>query len=945
MATREHPNPCGVMKTFGSTKTTLTSDPRDLTEIPSLFQTFGDQDASSGEDDDSGVLVDTHRAGYGGRSAVTAASSRDLDATSAFSYAQRSDHVARPSSSLVGHAGQGSLSSRRSLHSFNHSSHNPYILLESSDVNHSEQESLIIENSSKAVRRRHSSYSNNTSQNALMFEFTSASTSTFTPADVGSSKLFDSGMVRRRPSQQLQQQSVDAPSTGFWSDGNRMKLSTTDARPISMTTVGTLTCSDKAQNFNVNVKQRVRPSANSTNCSLNTSNSTMPVVQPVSSAPGSTPAVAHISSIAETIPAPLLGSTSNASRFVASGSSTLENHSSSGPSSQKLDRHCIAVTAKVANAVDGAEMEIQKRSGAETGTYTQPHSLSKPLHYQYPPQQQRQQHPQQQQYGYAAQTRPYPLQQQPYIYGGCPSQNYPFIPSQPAYYAQVSASPQQQQQCYSPPVPNSKMTAHQGSTGCTPVQIYGEVPYTSIPQPAQAPYMGDARTMMSTYGYLSIPPIARYTGTVLGSLPDVQRAAPRQGAGSAKVRVQHPPALAETADPTPVTAASAHNKPTKVKTQHADPAQLRHENAKRAVIPTSKVGSYSMPTVAQTTAVKRPTNSSSKKLGKKQDEARFHVNYDEPIRFFVVVKRKREGQRYACSLSAEEVPVGSHVLVEGDRGADIGEVLSHVSIEQMARDCAIVERLRQRAMERMLECKTSILRNTNDDADRVNIDESNLPQLTGEAALEYVMSIKTWPRLIGPTTAEDIANLGPQLEAEKQAYATAKPIVQQLIENRYLQRVARNEAVLAATAAVTEASKTSDAVTAVPVEPAEQSADSASTDNSERRRNLTPLSEEELKMLELSREVTLVDCEYQFTREKITLYVSRPSRNMFVDFRVMQRKLFRTFRCRIWIAYIDEVTHDKDAPESFVFVPFPSMSAAAAAAPTDGETDEANDVV
>lgn len=49
------------------------------------------------------------------------------------------------------------------------------------------------------------------------------------------------------------------------------------------------------------------------------------------------------------------------------------------------------------------------------------------------------------------------------------------------------------------------------------------------------------------------------------------------------------------------------------------------------------------------------------------------------------------------------------------------------------------------------------------------------------------------------------------------------------------------------------------------------------------------------------------DAEFQSDMSKITIYFSRPSPSAFVDFRKLQRGLFREFRCRIWLAYMDEV--------------------------------------
>jgi cell fate regulator YaaT (PSP1 superfamily) len=56
------------------------------------------------------------------------------------------------------------------------------------------------------------------------------------------------------------------------------------------------------------------------------------------------------------------------------------------------------------------------------------------------------------------------------------------------------------------------------------------------------------------------------------------------------------------------------------------------------------------------------------------------------------------------------------------------------------------------------------------------------------------------------------------------------------------------------------------------------------------------------------------DAEYQFDLNKLTIFVRRPSKSTFVDFRKLQRSLFREFRCRIWCAYLDEVEAAEAAP-------------------------------
>lgn len=57
--------------------------------------------------------------------------------------------------------------------------------------------------------------------------------------------------------------------------------------------------------------------------------------------------------------------------------------------------------------------------------------------------------------------------------------------------------------------------------------------------------------------------------------------------------------------------------------------------------------------------------------------------------------------------------------------------------------------------------------------------------------------------------------------------------------------------------------------------------------------------------------VVVNDTEFQFDQQKLTIYVRRPSPKSFVDFRKLQRGLFREFRCRIWLAYMDEVEAER----------------------------------
>lgn len=54
---------------------------------------------------------------------------------------------------------------------------------------------------------------------------------------------------------------------------------------------------------------------------------------------------------------------------------------------------------------------------------------------------------------------------------------------------------------------------------------------------------------------------------------------------------------------------------------------------------------------------------------------------------------------------------------------------------------------------------------------------------------------------------------------------------------------------------------------------------------------------------------SIADVEYQFDNNKLTIYVERATSTTFVDFRKVQRTLFKMFRVRIWFIYMDELTN------------------------------------
>ncbi|KPI87959.1 hypothetical protein ABL78_2950 [Leptomonas seymouri] len=1012
-----------TMTTASQLKATLTSNPQDSTEIPSLFHTFGHNDVSSGEDEDVEELEEQttdvyHAVSYGS----AAASGRRVGADGA--HASRVGAAAAAAyppavpmlSTRIGAA--ASLNASRNRYPLNRSTRNPYTLLSSTDGTTPygpEMPSLPLASSSMTGRPvRRYSFSSSTSQNPLTFEFNLSANGGETNVNnsISSASIAGGAGQRSQPLQQQQQQQkaqllqqqhpTSEPADGYWRDGNPMSLPTTEVRLVATTTLGTLSAdtSGVSQTINVNLRQRVRTPARSHANSLNTSQITVPAAQPVPSSAVGMAATA----VAGLLPpldnanlsvdaSQLLHSFNDTARRAVNGNTTgTESHppqQGSATLNANNRNHMISVPPSVAvdsedsgehcnPSVAGHQTDPSRRNQQQQQQYRQyqPRPLPVPT-----PQQQQQQ--QQSYFSYGGpnmspshsscnhSSPPYSDQGYPgvplhtNVYNA--TKAIPFLQQQQQQQQQQAQVPQQQQlqQYFDPHTQQQHIVVPQSAVN-EYMNTYGQMPLNP------SYYIGGAVAAGVGASTPGVPPMVQsYCYAAMPGVHSYGLAVPQMGYGGVEARTHHgggmrsqqhqqlvytvagdaqvfsPPAQYVNA---PANADNSSNsnksRSTKDKALNASEGKFQSQGkqggAKKVAATTSSqqldgrlvASSDGNSNGRGNTSISNPVTGVSKKLPKKQDEARFHANRSATIQLFVVVKRKMEGQRYACPLPASEVPIGSQMLVEGDRGADLGEVLAHVSMEQMARDCILVERRRKAALEKMQEQKSGVaaLSVVEDDRRCDAADEADVPQLTGQEARDYVMSIKDWPWLIGPATPEDVENLGPQREVEKQAFLTAKPIVQQFIENRYKQRVARNEQALRAAGNVGSAENDDSA--------AEKPMQDNSSDDGERRASLT---EEELHTLELSRQVALVDCEYQFTREKITLFVSRPSRSIFVDFRRMQRRLYRIFRCRIWIAYMDEIADDEDAPESFVFVPPPSSSVAAAAPVADAtESNQEN---
>jgi hypothetical protein len=84
--------------------------------------------------------------------------------------------------------------------------------------------------------------------------------------------------------------------------------------------------------------------------------------------------------------------------------------------------------------------------------------------------------------------------------------------------------------------------------------------------------------------------------------------------------------------------------------------------------------------------------------------------------------------------------------------------------------------------------------------------------------------------------------------------------------------------------------------------------------SAQREREASTLKQVQALSSSIGLHATIEDVEYQFDLNKLTIFVRRSAKGGFVDFRKLQRSLFREFRCRIWCSYMDEVEAVENGP-------------------------------
>ncbi|ORC90556.1 uncharacterized protein TM35_000083540 [Trypanosoma theileri] len=258
---------------------------------------------------------------------------------------------------------------------------------------------------------------------------------------------------------------------------------------------------------------------------------------------------------------------------------------------------------------------------------------------------------------------------------------------------------------------------------------------------------------------------------------------------------------------------------------------------------------------------------------------------DENLRV-VVVKGKYQRQNFVTDITT--VSVGALVIVEGDRGEDIGTVECIESMEYFKSKNANIEIQLKKKMEvanRSRSSSTSSNKsiNSSNNNNNNNNKKSNIPSPNNN--YDGHKPGNTGENIPSPVSPNNHNKTnGKKRKNIKESHSPQSPKAQEAektLSNPFsLPRVCR---------LATEDDRTAMA---------------------------SLRSSEEAVLPEVCRivyrfapaeKVVVDDVEYQLDRQKITVYVRRESTDVFVNFRRMQRRLHRLLKCRIWLAYMDEV--------------------------------------
>nr|CCC94206.1 conserved hypothetical protein [Trypanosoma congolense IL3000] len=225
-------------------------------------------------------------------------------------------------------------------------------------------------------------------------------------------------------------------------------------------------------------------------------------------------------------------------------------------------------------------------------------------------------------------------------------------------------------------------------------------------------------------------------------------------------------------------------------------------------------------------------------LAEQQQVERKRPTDEEELQYVVIVKGKYQCRSFLSGLSSASV--NTVVIVEGDRGEDIGTVV-HVT---NARDTENYNDMRVSMSRAEEDTEVSTLP---DDAitgvsDTPHDDQGLDDCSTSRSSTSPCDDDRQIGRVIREATPEDIRRLTNLRDEETQLLPDVRRIVSGFI--------------------------------------------SGSTS---------------------AAGVTTEDIEFQFDKKKMTIYLRRPTESGFVNFRRMQRRLHRMLKCRIWLAYMDEL--------------------------------------
>ncbi|KAH9578300.1 PSP1 [Trypanosoma melophagium] len=267
----------------------------------------------------------------------------------------------------------------------------------------------------------------------------------------------------------------------------------------------------------------------------------------------------------------------------------------------------------------------------------------------------------------------------------------------------------------------------------------------------------------------------------------------------------------------------------------------------------------------------------------------------------VVVKGKYQRQNFVTDIA--NMSLGALVVVEGDRGEDIGTVECIESMDYYIAKTAHAESLRRNKLEDANRSRSNSTCSSNNNSNNsVNSNNNNNHHHISSHNSHDGHTPAVKEQIITPTNNSHNTNKNNDEKPNPNSQSSSSNQGKPFHESPSLSQYQSSSQSLSQTQSkqhtislprVYRLAVEADRVALEALRAAEAA--------------VLPEARSIVNRFAPAETVIVEDVEYQFDKQKITVYVRRKSNAVFVNFRRMQRRLHRLLKCRIWMAYMDEV--------------------------------------